>query len=171
MHALIFRFFDICMLRAGPQDLPASAFLLRVVLALNILVGILVSFPLSGFERAAMEVTFETALLGILLYAGLQWRGLTARFTQMFIALMGTGIILGVLMMPVVYQLVAASVSKEPALMTALVWAGLLFWSITVFAHILRHGFNIHFAYAFALAIGYILLFNGLSNWIFSGTA
>lgn len=171
MQALIFRFFDICMLRAGPQDLPASVFLLRLVLALYIIVGILLSLPVSGFERAAMEVIFETALLGILLYAILQWRGLTARFTQMFIALMGTGIILGVLMMPVVYQLVAASVSKEPALMAALVWGGLLFWSITVFAHILRHGFAIHIAYAFALAIGYMLLFNQISSWIFSGTA
>ena len=60
------------MLRAGPQDLPASAFLLRIVLALNILVSILISLPLSGFDRAAMEVILDIVLLAILLYAGLQ---------------------------------------------------------------------------------------------------
>jgi len=171
MHALIFCFFDICMLRAGPQDLPASAFLLRIVLALNILVSILVSLPLSGFDRAAMEVILDIVLLAILLYAGLQWRGLTGRFAQIFIALMGTGIVFGMLMMPVVYQLVAANAVNEVAPVTALVWWGIVFWNMMVFAHILRHGFAIHFAYAFVLAIGYILLFWQVSDWIFTGTA
>ncbi len=168
MHSLIFRFFDICMLRSGPQELPASAFLLRVVLALNILVGTLVSFPLSGFDHALLEVSLDIILLGILLYAGLQWRGLQARFVQTFIALMGTGIILGMLTMPVVYQLVASKAANEPALFTALVWWGLVFWNITIFAHILRHGFNIQLGYAFVVAIGYILLFWQISDWVFT---
>ena len=159
------------MLRAGPQDLPSSTFLLRVLLALNILVGTLASLPLSGFDRAAMEVILDIVLLAILLYAGLQWRGLTGRFAQTFIALMGTGIIFGMLTMPVVYQLAAANAVNETAPVDALVWWGMVFWNITVFAHILRHGFNIHLGYGFALAIGYILLFWQVSNWIFSGTA
>jgi hypothetical protein len=157
------------MLRAGPQDLPASAVLLRVALALNILVGTLVSFPISGFDRALMEVVLDIVLLAILLYAGLQWRGLTTRFTQTFIALMGTGIVLGLLMMPVIYQLVAANAANEPAPVAALIWWGIVFWNVTVFAHILRHGFNIHLGYAFGLAIGYILLFWQVSDWIFAG--
>jgi hypothetical protein len=159
------------MLRSGPQDLPASAFLLRVVLALNILVGTLLSLPVSGFDRALMEVILDIVLLAMLLYAGLQWRGLTARFAQIFIALMGTGIVLGLLMMPVIYQLVAANAANEPAPFTALVWWGIVFWNVTVFAHILRHGFNIHLAFAFVLAIGYILLFWQVSDWIFTGIA
>lgn len=158
------------MLRAGPQDLPASAFLLRIMLALNILVGTLVSLPLSGFDRAAMEVILDIVLLAILLYAGLQWRGLTERFAQIFIALMGTGIVFGMLMMPVVYQLVAANAVNESAPVAALVWWGIVFWNITIFAHILRHGFTIHLAYAFVLAIGYILLFWQISDWIFVRT-
>lgn len=168
MHALIFRFFDICMLRAGPQDLPASPLLLRIVLALNILVATLVSFPVSGFDRALVEVILDIFLLGALLYAGLQWRGLGARFTQIFIALMGTGIIFGMLMMPVIYQLVAANAANETAPAAALVWWGLVFWNVAVFAHILRHGFNIHLAYAFVVAIAYILLFWQVSDWIFA---
>jgi hypothetical protein len=171
MHALIFRFLDICMLRSGPQDLPASVFLLRVVLALNILVGTLVSMPVSGFDRALMEVILDIALLAMLLYAGLQWRGLTVRFAQIFIALMGTGIVLGMLMMPVIYQLVAANAANEPAPVAALAWWGIVLWNVTVFAHILRHGFNIHLAYGFVLAIGYILLFWQISDWIFTGPA
>ena len=170
MHALIFRFFDICMLRSGPQDLPTSAFLLRSLLALNVLVGTLVSFPLSGFDHALLEVSLDIILLSILLYAGLQWRGLTLRFVQMFIALMGTGIIFGMLMMPVVYQLVASRAANEPALFAALVWWCIVFWNITVFAHILRHGFSIKLSYAFVVAIGYILLFWKISDWVFAGS-
>jgi hypothetical protein len=171
MHSLIFRFIDICMLRAGPQDLPASAFLLRVVLALNILVGTLVGFPVSGFDQALVEVVLDVVLLALLLYIGLQWRGLTARFTQTFMALLGTGIVLGMLMMPVIYQLVAAHAANESAPVAALVWWGIVFWNITVFAHILRHGFDIHLGFAFGLAIGYILLFWQVSDLIFAGAA
>ncbi|MDT8404147.1 hypothetical protein [Sulfuriflexus sp.] len=171
MHSLIFRFIDICMLRAGPQDLPASASLLRVLLALNILVGTLVSFPLSGFDRALLEVVIDVVLLALLLYAGLQWRGLPRRFTQIFLALQGTGIIFGMLMMPVVYQLVAANAVNESAPVAALVWWGLVFWNVTIFAHILRHGFDIRLGLAFALAIAYIVLFWQVSNVIFAGTA
>ena len=171
MHALIFRFFDICMLRSAPQDLPASAFLLRVVLVLNILVGTLVSFPLSGFDHALIEVSLDIILLSILLYTGLQWRGLTPRFVQIFIALMGTGIVFGMLMMPVVYQLVASDAANESALFTALLWWCIVFWNITVFAHILRHGFNIKLGYAFVVAVGYILLFWQISDWVFARAA
>lgn len=171
MHALIFRFLDICMLRAGPQDLPASAFLLRLLMALNIIVGTLVSFPISGFDRALMEVLLDILLLVILLYAGLQWRGLGARFVQVLMAFMGTGIVLGMLMMPVVYQLAAANAVNETAPVAALVWWGIVFWNITIFAHILRHGFNIHLAYGFVLAVAYILLFWQLSDWILGGLA
>lgn len=167
MHALIFRFFDICMLRSGPQDLPSSAFLLRGVLALNIVIGVLVSFPVSGFEHSLMEVSLDLFLLSILLYTGLQWRGLTLRFTQIFIALMGTGIVFGMLMMPVVYQLVASKAAGEPALFAALVWWGIVFWNITVFAYILQQGLDIKFNVAFTLAIMYILLFWQISSWVF----
>ena len=167
MQALIFRFFDICLLRAGPQDLPSSHFLLRVMVVLNLSLHILVYYPTKGFEQAFVEVLFDFILVVILLYAALQWRGLQARFRQSLTAIMGTGIILVMIAMPFVYRLMAAEASGETSLIALQFYLLILVWNITVIAHIIRHTFSIHLAYGFLVSIGYLVLLWTLSDYFF----
>ena len=158
MQALIFRFFDICLLRAGPQDIPASPFLLRLVVVLSVIVGIFLNLQTKGFSQSLMISLFNAIWLIAFLYFILQLRGKQPRFKQTLIAMMGTNVILGVLIMPFMYHLVAAEAAGESAPLAFQFFLLLLVWDLTVFAHIIRHSLDIRLGYGFVISFGYLIL-------------
>jgi len=170
MNALIFRFFDICLLRAGPQDLPASMFLLRVAIATNIVFGSLMAYPDRGMPQAFIEVLFDFALLTLLLYGVLHWRQKAERFSQTLTALMGTNVILSFFAMPVVYTITGAP-EGETAGWALQMFLLLVIWNITVMAHILRHSLEMHIGYTLVMSVGYVVLAGFLTLTLFGGTA
>lgn len=158
MQVLIFRFLDICLLRSGPQDLPASLFLLRVVVVLSVIVGVFLNLQTEELSQSLMIALFNVVWLTAFVYIGLQLSGKLARFRQSLIALMGTNVILGLLIMPFMYSLVAADLNSEPAPITFQIFLLLLIWDITVFAHIVRDSLNIRFGYGFMISFAYLFL-------------
>jgi len=168
MQALIFRFFDICILRAGPQDLPSSLFLLRLIVVLGVVVGTIMYLPMKGFSQSLAISLFGAVFLTAFLYIGLKLRNKLARFRQTVIAAMGTGIILDFVMMPFEYTRLAAQLDGESSPIAFQMVLLTLFWSITVFAHIIRHSFEIRFGYGFIVSVGYVVLFLMLANLVFT---
>jgi len=158
MQALIFRFFDICILRAGPQDLPSSLFLLRSVVLLSTIVGVFLNLPTEGFSQSLAISLFNVVLLTVFLYAGLRLRDKLPRFRQSLAAMMGTNIIIGLVMMPFMFALVSAKLDGEASPIALQVFLLLLVWDITVFAHIIRHSFDIRLGYGFLVSLGYLIL-------------
>ncbi|MCK4742322.1 MAG: hypothetical protein KAT25_00730 [Sulfuriflexus sp.] len=158
MQTLIFRFFDICLLRAGPQDIPASLFLLRLVVVLSVIVGVFLNLQTEGFSQSLMISLFNVVWLTAFLYFSLQLRGKLPRFKQSIIAMMGTNVILGLLIMPFMYHLVAAEAAGESAPFAFQLFLLLLVWDITVFAHIIRHSLDIRLGYGFVISLGYLIL-------------
>ena len=158
MQALIFRFFDICILRAGPQDLPSSLFLLRSVVLLSTIVGIFLNLPTEGFSQSLAISLFNVVLLTGFLYFGLKLRNKLPRFRQSLAAMMGTNIIIGLVMMPFMFALVSAKLDGESSPIALQVFLLLLVWDITVFAHIIRHSFDIRLRYGFLVSLGYLIL-------------
>ena len=158
MQTLIFRFFDICLLRAGPQDIPASLFLLRLVVVLSVIVGVFLNLQTEGFSQSLIISLFNVVWLTVFLYFSLQLRGKLPRFKQSLIAMMGTNVILGLLIMPFMYHLVAAEAAGDSAPIAFQFFLLLLIWDITVFAHIIRHSLDIRLGYGFVISLGYLIL-------------
>jgi len=170
MNALIFRFFDICLLRAGPQDLPASTFLLRFAVVVNIAFGTVMAYPDRGMPQALIEVLFDFALLTLLLYGVLQWRQRPERFAQTLTALMGTNVILSFFALPVVYT-ITGKPEGEVAGWALQLFLLLVIWNITVMAHILRHSLSMHIGYTLVMSVSYVALAGFLTLTIFGGAA
>jgi len=168
MQALIFRFFDICLFRAGPQDLPSSLFLLRFVVVINVIVGMFIHLQTKSFTQSLMISLFSVVWLIAFLYISLQLRGKLTRLRQTTIAMMGTNVILSLLIMPFLYHVVASELAGESALVALQFFLLLLVWDITVFAHIIRHSLDIRFAYGFAISIGYLVLSWAVIEMIFT---
>jgi len=168
MQALIFRFFDICILRAGPQDLPSSLFLLRLVVVVSATVGVFLNLPTEGFSQSLAISLFNVVLLTTFLYIGLKLRDKLPRFRQSLTAMMGTNIIIGLVMMPFMFALVSAKFDGESSPVALQMFLLILVWDITVFAHIIRHSFDIRFAYGFLVSIGYLVLSWMLIDMIFA---
>lgn len=156
MKALVNYFFDLCLLRAKPQDLSASHALLTIMFILNVLAGLLLIGDVRPHPAAALLESFLGACLLLVTLKGMLYlRQIDARFIQSATAMMGSGLMLSLIALPL---LVLAGSGEEATLAGALLLL-LVMWSIIVFAHILRHTFTL----PLSLAIGFGLLYTFFS--------
>ena len=166
MLALLNYFWDLCLLRAKPQDAPASYMLLLLTLLANLMAGALVlgdafNGPLSAFTVALADNLLLMGFLWLLL----SWRAWTCRFLQVATALLGSGVLMTLISFPLQLAL-----NNAPQQSAVAVWAGLsllllLVWIHLVMGHILRHALEVVFAGGILLA----LLFNFVSTLLVQG--
>ena len=138
MLEIIRAFVDICLFRRGPQDLPASSFLLYLTLGTYAGSNFLLALGLQAPITAAMASITGTALLAVLTLSLLYLHGRAARLRQTLAALAGTGSVIAVLSLPPIYWLSAPAGEGGRSVPNLLVFA-LFVWSVVVIAHIIRH--------------------------------
>ncbi|MBK1702372.1 hypothetical protein [Thiococcus pfennigii] len=170
MQALIQFFFELCLLRRAPQDLPASDWLFRLVLAASFLVGVLAAL-IAGLPLAlgVLQSLAQLALLLTVLYFGLGWLRRPGRFLQAATALLGTGTLLSLLAL-VPIGLLPLEPSGGDGTLAALLLLALFAWSIVVSGHILRHTLGVTLGQGAAIAILYELASLVLLGGLFPGT-
>ena len=169
MQALITFFFELCLLRRAPQDLPASDTLFRLILIADVAVGVLVGVA-SGLQTlaSAAQVVAETALMLSLLYLALGLVGHPGRFTQSATALLGSGALIGALALAPVLLSALGGDTDAAALGTLLLLA-LMVWNIAINGHILRHTFGIGLGQGIGIAVVYELLAIVTMSALFGG--
>jgi len=151
-------FFDICLLRAGPQDLPASNALLGVVLATHVVVGVILGLLSYSFINAIFYALVSTFIVVALTRIALLLRNYGGRFRQTLSGLAGTDVLLGLVAWPVTAWLYRADAEGGDIGGPFAVWLLLVAWSLVVTAHILRHALSVHYAIGFAVAVGYFVV-------------
>ncbi|MEN8178206.1 MAG: hypothetical protein ABFS39_06240 [Pseudomonadota bacterium] len=163
MKPLLNFFVDLCLLRAVPQDLTGSSFLLIATAALNLVVGVvMIADARIGVMTALMESLFDLMLMLSVLYVGLRLHGNLARFQQAATALMGSGFLLGLLALPLVAWSHHSESSEAGLLLLALI-----IWSMVVMGHILRHTFDTRFSLGLGMAMLYTLVSWNLTFMLF----
>jgi hypothetical protein len=154
VYQLLGVFLDILRLRKGPQALPTSGFLLRIVLMLHFLLGvILISFTLSLGE-ALLGALVGTALVVALVYLALYLRSLSHRFVQTAAALAGIEFLLALFTLP----FTAAHQGDGSAVLATVVALIAVGWSFAVTAHIARHALNLSAWKGFVAALVYMVI-------------
>lgn len=154
---MLWRLLDICLLRAGPQDLPASRPFLALTLAGYALVNVLVSRLSLGLREAVAVSLLDTLLLAAFAQVVLRIAARPERFTQTLAALAGTGQLLGLLALPLVAGMLKAQATGGTASGLALAWLGVLIWSLVVLGHILRHALAVRLATGIGIGVLYSL--------------
>lgn len=138
---------NIALLRAGPQDLPAggASLLLAVTLYSGIaLVSGLIDARSTGLADMGVSVVLPLAAAA----AVLALRGLTARFGQTVAALFGTGALISLVNIPLWFS--AHTPIPAPLVALALV---ALFWSLAVDGHIWRNALECSYAAGLMVAV------------------
>ena len=166
MNQLFHLFFDICLLRKGPQDVPSSGFLLGVVTFINTAMAVLGSTVVSTFSSAILQSLVGLVLFAVLLFIVLQLSGHMARYQQTFIAVMGIEILFHFLMLPISVLLVSSSETDASAQLTAIIWLILVIWYLVVTAHILRHAIDIKLFFALMLSLGFFMSVWQVTDWL-----
>jgi len=154
MLAVIQAYLDIALRRRGPEDLPDSRLLLALTLVVYLILQLVSMAPWYGLSaRLAGNVTADL-LLQFCFIQGLLWvTGHRARFRQTFTALLGTGSVLLILLVPLQFWTQhILNAGGSPATPQMLQF-GIVIWSVFIFAHIAARALSVNFAIGVVLAL------------------
>ncbi|WP_440997821.1 hypothetical protein [Arhodomonas sp. SL1] len=152
---------DICLLRRGPQDLPASTSLLGLAIAASALVGYPTMRALpEATGTPGMDVIVGLVVTFAFAYGLLQAHGLGNRLVQTASALFATDVVISAI------ALVVLTLVPGQAPVASLALLVLVVWNVAIVGHIFRHaldtGMSLGVAWALALMIGSGLLLEWL---------
>lgn len=168
---LLQRFFQICLFKAGPADLPASHWFLKLVCLIYFGIGVLVSHIdhdwLTSLAASLSDTLLLLAVCGLLLYL----RRLHGRFLQTATAMAGTGAIMGLLGLPIFWLYRQVEAQGQVTSLVLLLVLILMFWSLFVTAHIFRHALEIRPGMAAIATVAYTILSVVLVGLTISGMA
>jgi len=150
---LIKLFFDICLFKKGPQDLPASGLLLALTTAAYLLVGLILLGLETNWTDALVQVLAEAAMLVGFLFVTLKVAGLMPRFLKTTAAMLGTDALISCFAIPLLTWMMNAQGTQGVYLFLLL----LMLWHLAVVAHILRHALSRPLAVGAGLAIVYVI--------------
>jgi len=171
MLQLIRAWFDICLLRKAPQELPASTDLLGLALCCYGLVSVVASSRSYPFTQALLLAAVDLGLLVIFVWSLLYLQHKTARINQTLSALAGTGSLMGIIALPLLLAIGPETAAEPvPAPLLSL-WLLLLLWNLLVMAHIVRHALSSSFAIGFGISLLYALLNMQVITSLFSSQA
>ncbi|MDH3587871.1 MAG: hypothetical protein OEQ74_00570 [Gammaproteobacteria bacterium] len=148
--------------RAGPEHLPASRFLLALVVAGHISIYLAGMLALDvAPPRAVMLPFLDAATQAAFFSALLMGLGLQERLLQTLTAVFGADIVLNTVSVPL-----ALFGTAEPgapgASVIALVTIVVMLWSLGVKGHILRHAAGFPYFVGVAIALGFFVGFLAL---------
>jgi hypothetical protein len=166
MYAIIRPLLQLTLLQIGPQDLPASRVLMILLTGLYLIVGTLVGL---SFYRPASAITQTGAELGVLALAthlALYLRGHPERFTQTYTGMVGIGVILGIVVLPLVYAVAGgAGPSDDPPALAGLAYLLVLGWLLAAYGNVLRHALSLQrLSFGVVLAMIYLVLSTALTE-------
>ena len=159
MKKLVRAFVQIATLKLGPEDLPASGFLLGLVTAAYLLTGAAsVAFYTSSAGEAALQLAVDLCLtFGFFTLLLVLYRK-AHRLLQTLTALLGTGVLLSLLALPLTAWLQALDMSAaEGAPIPAVGIYLIVLWSIAVTGHILHRALEIPYVGGLVIGVVYFV--------------
>lgn len=157
----------LMLLRAGPQDLPTWPLLLQGACVLYVFSTIMRLQLVNPWFAALAQSGLGLVTLWIYVRAVLRQRGKPERFAQTLSALLLTGGVIGLLMMPPLQALTPLLLHVaetgdlqgiEPPVMAAYAWLLLSIWGLILAGHIFRHALETTLGIGILIALGYEML-------------
>jgi hypothetical protein len=165
MSQLLGFWMELCLLRAVPQALPASRWLLGFSLVTYLLLSLATTALSAGFVVGLQVAMLDFVLLCGFVMALLYLVNKPRRILQTLSALAGAGSILAV--PAILLTLVSGSGIGPDTQSLSVLWLLLLFWNLLVTAHILRHALSSSLALGIGLSLAYILVSTQLMVSVF----
>jgi len=153
-------FFDICLLRANAENVPASRMLLILSVFAYFVLSLGITFIEGNLSKIVAIIMVGFILVIALAQAGLWIRSFMNRSVQTITALAGTGTIFCILTWPLVLLGERWIVARYLLLL-------IFVWDIVVVSHILRNALSIPFWGGIGISIFYIFTYFRIIRVIF----
>lgn len=153
MYELVLLFFQITIFKKGPQDVPASSFVLKLLLPVYVAVNYLILLMNGALSTALLQILADFAMILLFCWPLLYVAGRSHRFPQTLAAMIGTDIVLSFLALPAIATLnTQANDLAYFSMLTLVLWR----WLVT--GHIMKHALDRSLFFALGLALLYIML-------------
>jgi hypothetical protein len=168
MFSLLRFYFELCLLRTRPQDLPTSQTLLIVTAVANVAVGTASVTPtlgnaLSGFLASILDTLLMTGFIWLVLNS----KNKSERFLQAATAALGISLILTGVSLPLQMLIPPAAEGTASAGTASLLFLGLVVWVQIALGHVLRHALDTGLLLGVGLAFAYSILSGMLIQMLF----
>jgi len=146
MRQIVIYFWQMCLLKTGPQKLPRSSAVLALIFLTYLCVAI-VTVSMRRPDLGMLGIT-GSALLGVSTEAAIVWlllayKQVQARFTATMSALLGTNTIILLILMPLNTIILSVDTESTLAFFTELASLVCLGWWLAIAGAILHHAVNI----------------------------
>ncbi|HSG63643.1 MAG TPA: hypothetical protein VLD39_01515 [Gammaproteobacteria bacterium] len=167
MQQLVSVFVDIALHRKGPDVLPASRFLLGLVLSAYVAASFVIwqlNWPIGqAVGVMTLDVVLHLAFLAVVLAVA----GRRARFLQTATAALGVETLLACAALPL-HTLIATGEEGSPVVITAsFLLLLVLFWSIDVAGFVLSRALEQPYIVGLVIMVGYVLGSMTLGEFLF----
>ena len=173
MARLLASLWRICLLRAGPQDLPYSPRLSHGLVLLGLGIDLLFVRYAGEGESSLARTLFSLVLLLVLPWLLLAWRERSPRYAQTLAAFAGTGVLFRLFFIPIALQALRMPPLLEgqaPTPGQSLVTLAAFFavgWRLAIEGHIWRHALDWPRYAGLALAAALFVAELALARWWF----
>ena len=159
MLSLVNLFLNICLMRHGPERLPASQFLLGLVIAINAITSLTLTTMLNDTPLITSSTLVVVNLAGtaLLTWGALSFVSHTPRFNQTFLAVVGVDLLLTLVMGVVL--LLGLDANGDPRPFASTLWLMLTIWSLAVLSFIFHKAMEIHMLPATGVAL-FVMIFS-----------
>lgn len=167
MNLLVKTYIDLCFLKAGPQVLPASGFLVGLTLVAYGLSGLMLIKLDMPWPTALGQVTLDILILLAFIQVALRYAKKDERFLQTSAAALGTGTILNLIALPLTYWILLVDEPTSVPFFSWILLMLLMLWSLAILGNILRHALATSQTVGVLTALGYIVVSYMIQSWVF----
>lgn len=153
MYELSLLFFRIATFQKGPQDVPASPFVLRLLLPVYLAINYLILFLNGAQSTALLQIAVDFGLIVSFCWPLLYASGKIARFPQTLAAMLGTDVVISFFALPAI-----ATLNTHANDLAYFAMLALVLWHWLVSGHIIRHALDRSLFFGLGLALLYIML-------------
>ncbi len=150
---------DICLLRAGPQQIPFSSNLLMMCLIAYFALDVMLArYYIPLIDPAVFALVDVALVLGFTWFL-LSFKGFYSRFTQTAIAFLSSGVLLGLVAWALLSWQASFAGSKTDMALPSLLLLLHLVWSLAVISGIVRHAVSISLVWAWGVTLAYFFIY------------
>jgi hypothetical protein len=151
-------FFDLCLIKKSPKDVPESRVLLKTVFFAYFLAGVTLLSSSMDWADAIGQSFIESCLVGLFVYMLTSFFSVPNRFVQSVTAVYGSSALITFFSVPFIYWVENLSRNDEPTGAGGLVVFLIVCWSFVVMANIIRETIQKSFGISLLLTFCYLYL-------------
>ncbi len=152
MYELLKLFFNICLFKKGPQDIPGTSMVLGLITPAYIIINFLILRLSSDISNTLLQVLVEIILILVLSWMILFFSKKMPRFSQTASALVGTDTVISFFALPAM-----ATLLGQGGGLAFFILVFLMLWHWAVTGHIFSNALDQSFSFGLGISFLYIL--------------